>query len=594
MSRTPCRRGLRSRRVEIELKALTRMQTTAIQEDQATPSAVFAVEVPDTGGYVPERSRSELYIALAIFSLSFLYLCILRRATWIDLDEGIILQGAQRILDGQVLYRDFFSFFTPGSYYLLALEFRIFGDSYLVAHTTLAFIGAVFSPITYLLARRVCSRQASLLVTGLMTLTTLPVRFVVLHNWDSTLWSCLAVYCAVRLLETPNTGWAFAAASFTSVTAVFEQSKGAGLLLGLMTGFVIITLGGQQRKLFTRGRLIATLLGFTWPFLVTLAYYASHHALTTMLADWFWPLQHYSASNRVPYAYGNMSKEALYSIFHTGSTPMRLVTRLVFSARSWIPYLPLLGVALLVRLTVPKWRNLAIGPDWSYYVLTSAAISGLLLSVVAARADYIHFMFLQPIFFLALAWLLDGRGIRDRFFIRMAPLFGFCFSVSLLAMAAQLLVFQASANTMVATRRGVIAMHAKDMLIDYIQSFTAPGEKILVYPYGSSYYYLTQTYSPTRYEFYQPGMHTDQQLHEMLAEFSAHPTRIVLFEPAFADHIPEAWPNTPVSALVRDPMADYIVREYRVCAMLDSATNWHFLFMVRKDLACPTAEKPLR
>ena len=580
--------------METELKALTRMQTAAIQEDQATPSADFAVPVQDTGGYVPERSRSEQYIALAIFLLSFLYLCIFRRATWIDLDEGIILQGAQRILDGQVLYRDFFSFFTPGSYYLLALVFRIFGDSYLVAHTALALVGAAFSPITYLLARRVCLRQPSLLVTGLMTVTALPVRFVVLHNWDSTLWACLALYCAVRLLETPSTGWAFAAASFTSVTTLFEQSKGAGLLLGLVTGFVIITLEGQQRKLFTRRRLIATLLGFTWPFLVVLAYFARYHALTTMLADWFWPLQHYSASNRVPYAYGNMSKEALFGVFHTGSLPMRLVTRLVFSARSWVPYLPLLGVALVVRLSVPRWRRLAPGQDWAYYILISATISGLWLSVIAARADYIHFMFLQPIFFLALAWVLDGRGIRDRFFIRLAPLFGFCFSVSLLAMAAQLLVFQASPNTLVATRRGVIAMHAKDMLIDYIQSFAAPGEKILVYPYGSSYYYLTQTYSPTRYEFYQPGMHTDQQLQEMLAEFSAHPTRIVLYEPGFADHIPEGWPNTPAAALVSDPMADYIVREYRGCVMLDSATNWHFLFMVRKDLACPTAEKPSR
>jgi hypothetical protein len=42
-----------------------------------------------------------------------------------DPDEGIILQGAERILRGQVPYRDFFSFFTPGSYYLLALLFKI-------------------------------------------------------------------------------------------------------------------------------------------------------------------------------------------------------------------------------------------------------------------------------------------------------------------------------------------------------------------------------------------------------------------------------------------------------------------------------------
>ncbi|PYX44965.1 MAG: hypothetical protein DMG79_20185, partial [Acidobacteria bacterium] len=319
---------------------------------------------------------------LVIFLLSFFYLCIFRRYSWVDPDEGIILQGAQRILDGQVLYRDFFSFFTPGSYYFFALIFKTFGDSYLVAHTALAFIGAAFSPLTYLLARRVSSRQASLLVTFLMTVTALPWRFVVIHNWDSTLWACLALYAAVRLLESPSVAWAFAAATFTSLTALFEQSKGAGLLLGLGAGFLIIIFGSPELKIFTRDRLIAIVVGLTWPFLITLVYFATHHGLTTMLAGWFWPLQHYSLANRVPYAYDNMTGVARHRIFDSASPGMRLFGMLIFSARTWIPYLPLLAVALLVRLTLRRWSRISIGPEWAYYVLVSATIAGLLLSIV--------------------------------------------------------------------------------------------------------------------------------------------------------------------------------------------------------------------
>jgi len=131
------------------------MQTDALKDERSTRTDSFGRALADDSDW-PERSRSERYIALVIFLLSFFYLCIFRRYSGIDPDEGIILQGAQRILDGQVLYRDFFSFFTPGSYYLVALLFRVFGDSYLVAHTALVFLGAAFSPITYLLARRVC------------------------------------------------------------------------------------------------------------------------------------------------------------------------------------------------------------------------------------------------------------------------------------------------------------------------------------------------------------------------------------------------------------------------------------------------------
>ena len=541
----------------------------------------------------PEDSRTDLVLALVTLLLSFLYLCIFRTHTFLDLDEGIILQGAQRILDGQVLYRDFFAFVTPGSYYLLALEFWLFGNTYLVAHTCLAMLGSIFAPITYLLARRVCEREASLLVTGLMTVTAVPLVFAVLHNWDSTLWACLALYSAVRLQERPRAAWAFAAASCTSLTVLFEQSKGAGLLLGLAVGLLIPKFGTSDAELLNHRQIAGILAGLSWPFIVTFTYFGMRHSLGVMLADWLWPLQHYSAANRVPWGYGNMSDEAQHIMFGTGPLAFRLFVMLVYSATFWVPLLPILGTALLLRLSYLKWRNKTMPPEWRYYVLVSATITGLMLSVMVGRLDYFHFMFLQPLFFLGLAWLLDGKSIRNKTFTTVAPVVGLCVSLSLLAEASQLL-FQAGTGQPVFTRRGNITMKKRDEVIERVQDFVVPGERILIYPYLSTYYYLTETYSPTRYEYYQPGMHTFQQLDEMVAEFSANPTRFVLYEPNFAEHIHEAWPNTPAAALARDPMADYIRHEYRACATFNSSTDWHFVFMARKNLACPNVERNSR
>jgi len=393
------------------------------------------------------------------------------------------------------------------------------------------------------------------------------------------------LYCAVRFLESASVQWVFAAATFTSLTALFEQSKGAGLLLGLSTGFLIIALGERQATFLTGRQWIAIAIGLTWPFLITLIYFASRHALTTMLASWFWPLQHYSLANRVPYAYDNLTGEARHRIFDSASLGLRLFTMLVFSARTWIPYLPLFGVALLIRLTFRNWRRGPIGREWTYYVVVSATISGLLLSIVIARADYLHFIFLQPIFFLVLAWMLDGRNIRHPFFVRIAPVIGLCLSMSLLAMAAKSL-FVSPFDRSVATRRGTIVTQGGNV-IEYVQAHVASGETILVYPYQSTYYYLTQTYSPTRFDFYQPGMHTREQLKEMLADFSAHPTRALLYEPDFTKHILEAWPNTPSDALTHDVLAEYIQREYQPCTTFDSG----IVFMMRNDLTCPDQER---
>jgi hypothetical protein len=73
----------------------------------------------------------------------------------------------------------------------------------------------------------------------------------------------------------------------------------------------------------------------------------------------------------------------------------------------------------------------------------------------------------------------------------------------------------------------------------------------------------------------------------MLAELTAARVPVVLFEASFWEKIPTSWPGTPLSSIVRDPVADYIQREYRTCKILRSPAEWKFLFMVRKDLACP-------
>src|SRR5690349_19665203 len=64
----------------------------------------------------PELNRTDQGTAVVIFALTLAYLWIFRRYTSMEPDEGIVLEGAQRILRGELLYRDFFSYFTPGSY----------------------------------------------------------------------------------------------------------------------------------------------------------------------------------------------------------------------------------------------------------------------------------------------------------------------------------------------------------------------------------------------------------------------------------------------------------------------------------------------
>jgi 4-amino-4-deoxy-L-arabinose transferase-like glycosyltransferase len=537
--------------------------------------------------YLPERSRSERSIALVLLLVSFLYLCVFRHVTALEPDEGIILQGAQRILAGQVPYRDFFSFYTPGSYYALVLLFKMFGSSLPVARTALALAGAILSSITYLLVRRVCSRAVALTMAVLATFTTLPYRFLVLHNWDSTLWACLALYCAVRLLETPGRRWAFALGLFTALTVLFEQSKGAGLCLGLGVGFLAIWLLQGRRSVLSRFEFLALVIGFTFPIAITFAYFAWQHAASTMVADWLWPLEHYSRANRVPYGYQNWSDDARHQLFGTGSLPVRLAKVLAISPCFWIPVLPLIAAGLLAYWIVRARRNSAADQRSAYYVIMAAGFVGLWLSTVVVRADIIHFMYLQPLNCLVLAWLLEGRDLPGR---RLGSgrlvLAGYVvIALGLFGLAP--LIGARVAHNQVATRRGVVATAGVDTVIDYVQAHVPAGENILVYPYLPLYYYLTGTFSPVRYDYFQPGMHTREQADEIIRELARCRVKVVLVETNFPEKISGSWPGTPLTAIVEDPVADYIARNYRPCRVLASPAEWRFLFMVRKDLGCP-------
>ena len=579
---------------------------------------------------IPEQKSSERLLALLVLVLTFAYLLLFRRYTDLDPDEGIVLEGAQRILRGQVLYRDFFSFFTPGSYYFLAGLFRLFGSSFLVARTALAFMGGAISLMTYLLARRTCSRGVTLLLAGLVSLTCLPYRFLVLHNWDSTVWACFALYCAVRWMETGSWKienrqskignlWALAAGSFASLTLLFEQSKGAGLILGLGVGLLAIgsfrrPAGGgtvESRKSEIGNPKLETgnwkredrpsrserptsafcllpgvywfLAGLAWPLLMTVLYFGAQHSLSPMLADWFWPLKHYSRANRVPYGYQNWSESAVRSLFFSGPWLERVVATLTLSPCILVPVLPLISCGLFVYW-FSRGRD-KLDAKRAYYLLTNATLAGLLLSVVSVRADIVHFMYVGPLFYLVLAWVMDGRDIPV--FPTAKPFVSAFLVVAFCLLAMPLLLRNLHTPYKVETRRGVITTPGNDTVIDFVQANVPPGKEILVYPYLPLYYYLTGTHSPTRYEYFQPGMHTGQQARQMVSELAGRQVGVVLLETSFVDKIPTSWPGTPLEAIADDPVVDYIVQNYRPCRVLKSPTGWRFLYMTRKTLLCP-------
>lgn len=512
-----------------------------------------------------------------IFAISLWYLCLFRRYSNLDLDEGIILQAAERVLHGQIPYRDFFLFYTPGSVYIQAALFRFVGDSFAVARTGIAIIGAVCSTGSYCLARRVCNRSFSLLAAALTTLVGVTYRFAVLHNWYSTLIAVLTVYAAVRLLESKNVRWGFIVGSLASLTILTEQSKGPGLCGGLLLGWVLLRFANI--KFPRRSAVLSIAAGFLWPWIATLLYFASRHAIVPMIQDWLWPLHHYTQANHVFYGHLSWSEDARASM-DTGPLWVRFWEYFALSPLVIIPVLPLLGLAWLAFWVTQLWKTKGLVREAQYHVLLSAVAVGLLLSILIVRTDITDFVYMSPLWYVVLVWTLQKRNTRfgTLQILRPYALGLVCAGFGIMGFALLLGVNGATAHSM--TRRGLVVTATKDGVIHEIQTRIPADGELLVYPYLPLYNYLTQTLSPASLEYFQAGMNTKEQALSITSSLATHKTRWILFDAEFPERIWYVWPHTPQAAVANDLVGKYIVHHYHLCKMLP-AGNGVTLWLLR-------------
>jgi 4-amino-4-deoxy-L-arabinose transferase-like glycosyltransferase len=542
--------------------------------------------------FFPETSRKEWLVTLAIFLVSCAYLCLFRNASPFDPDEGVALQGAERILRGQVVYRDFFSFMTPGSYYWMALLFKVFGNSMLVARTQLVVFGGVFSSLTYLLARRVCARLTSLIAAYLVLITMLPFRFEAIHNWDSTLWAVLALYSAALLLQTQCAVWAFAAGTFTAGTFLFEQSKGGGLLVGLFVAFVCIAFARPESGL-RRPRVWATVLGgFLWPFLAAVGYWSHEGAAREMWTDWLWPLRHYTTANAAPYGALFPSYWTWVELFKGASWIGRGIVIVILSPTLVVALLPILALGAFGVCVHEIIRRKYLSEATSYGLLVSAVACGAGLSIVVKRAEFAQFVFVAPLLYQVLALMLEqrtvfrsipgaGRRRLTQFLLVSFTLFG-----------AMLLKIATGPKVAIQTRRGNLKAASDSSALEYLMANTQGGEDVFVYPYAAHLYFLTDTNSPTRFDYLQPGLHTPEQFEEAVRAVEGSRTALVMYDLGFyTDQVPQSWPFTPPASLADEPLRSLLTSTYRPCAVVGRDRD-RFVAFWRKDLPCPPSPAP--
>ena len=196
-------------------------------------------------------------------------------------DQVLFFTRALRIMNGQVLYRDFFELVTPGTDFLYALGFRIFGVHAWIMQAFAIALGLALCCVITLIAAKIIRGPLILLPAVLFLVFDFNSALDITHHWYSTL---AALAAAGVLMGGPGLKRISAAGALCAIATLFTQTQGALALLALMV-YLLWLKPSQAQGPGVLKELAALLLPFLLIVCCVLGYYVHKAGFQTIFFD---------------------------------------------------------------------------------------------------------------------------------------------------------------------------------------------------------------------------------------------------------------------------------------------------------------------
>lgn len=481
-------------------------------------------------------------MAAGLAAVAAAYLLPLRHYGLMIVDEGFYLHPTLRMLQGEVLYRDVWTFYAPLRHHVMEWAFRLGGPSLLLARSILVALLVATVVLAYRVGRRLAGPALAWVPAAVYALAPGPFQKAWFGVCSMGFFLLLA-----RALEKPGRGRFLALGALAGTTLVTRQEIGlAQIGLGLAATaapFLAAPLWHVRHREGAAGDLVGFAAGAAAVTGVVAAYYAAQGALGDLLQAVF-----VSAFRQMSVHASGFSVLFAPGVLKSHPEGAGAVVALLAPA---VVY-PLVGVALAVRVV----RR---GID-----ARSALVGALLVYGAATLSQAWH----PPVLFrlqqsalplyLLVAWGADELAGAVRRRGGVGPWIARAVAVVPVAAGAALVWLATGGAPIIGGLlefSGTWRMRAYDapvrvlgdttytdwhtaeevrLVRAFFEAHTRPGEPVFVGPSHSLYYVLLDRPNPTRIveEHMLHGDHilSDDQKREEMARLLASPTRYALID----------------------------------------------------------------
>lgn len=415
------------------------------------------------------------------------------------LDDGLLLHGTERLMEGEILYKDVFSLYPPGMYVSLMLFFKLFGHSILTLKIMCLFFLILTVPVVYYLSNSIIKNKGFSLIPPLLIIFC---SFKI--PYARHFFILLSLLLLIKLYRKP---FLLAVPGFMlGIGGLFSHEFA---FAALIASFIFIIFSHPYfdfKKCIKKISMFS--LGVLIPVVPLLLYFYHNSALSNFFYNLvYYPLMVYPKYHSLPYPslFAGLPNILLWA-FRKG---------LIF----YIPFLVYIISFFYLLFKIIKKRR--INKDTNIFILMF--IFGLCIFKLSfTRSDLPHLWHaLIPVYILSTFFLYKiYKKLNIRKFLAILLVLIIPFLFILQWPVYQIINHPNAENIFIWLPKAQIyekETKSKEIIgvVEYIQNNTKKNEYILVIPYETIFYFLTESKDITSHMAFLPG-YPDEEVQKRL------------------------------------------------------------------------------